>query len=96
MLLQLLVMKYHKGMDTHKWGGGWEGVQVDTIIEDNDNCHISKSDTIASDVPGLAWAQSLGSGWAWVGSGLLKLKPDPELRAGPGLGLVRLKPGLTA
>ena len=42
----------------------------------------------------LAWAQSLGLGWALVGSGLLKLKPSPELRAGPGLGLVGLKPRL--
>jgi len=32
--------------------------------------------------------------WALAGSGLQKRKPDPELRAGPGLGLVRLKPGL--
>jgi hypothetical protein len=50
--------------------------------------------TVLSDVPGPAWAQSPGLGWASVGSGLLKLKPGPELRAGPGLGLVGLKPGL--
>jgi hypothetical protein len=37
-----------------------------------------------------------GLGWASEGSGLLKLKPDPELRARPGLGLVRLEPGLTS
>src|SRR5258705_10445062 len=47
-----------------------------------------------SDLPGLAWAQSPGLGWALAGSGLQKPKPDPELRAGPGLGLVGLKPGL--
>ena len=47
-----------------------------------------------SDVPGPAWAQSPGLGWASVGSGLLKLKPGPELRAGLGLGFVGLKPGL--
>ena len=47
-----------------------------------------------SDVPGPAWAQSLGLGWALAGSGLPKPKPDPQLRAGPGLGLVGLKPGL--
>jgi hypothetical protein len=47
-----------------------------------------------SDVPGPAWAQSPGLGWASAGSGLQKSKPDPELRAGPGLGLVGLKPGL--
>jgi hypothetical protein len=45
-------------------------------------------------VPGPAWAQSPGLGWALAGSGLQKPKPDPELRAGPGLGLVGLKPGL--
>jgi hypothetical protein len=45
-------------------------------------------------VPGPAWAQSPGLGWALAGSGLPKPKPDPELRAGPGLGLVGLKPGL--
>ena len=49
---------------------------------------------IFSDVPGPAWAQSLGLGWALAGSGLPKPKPDPELRARPGLGLVGLKPGL--
>ena len=49
---------------------------------------------ITSDVPGPAWAQSPGLGWALAGSGLQKPKPDPELRAGPGLGLVGLKPGL--
>ena len=42
---------------------------------------------IFSDVPGPAWAQSPGLGWALAGSGLPKPKPDPELRAGPGLGL---------
>ena len=47
-----------------------------------------------SDVPGPAWAQSLGLGWALAGSGLQKRTPDPELRAGPGLGLVGLKPRL--
>jgi len=35
-------------------------------------------------------------GWASEGSGLPKLKPDPELRAGPGLGLVGLEPGLAS
>ena len=40
-----------------------------------------------SDVPGPAWAQSPGLGWALAGSGLPKPKPDPQLRAGPGLGL---------
>jgi hypothetical protein len=50
----------------------------------------------SSDVPGPAWAQASGLGWALEGSGLLKLKPDPELRAGPGLGLVGLEPGLTS
>src|SRR6267154_3826961 len=49
---------------------------------------------LPSDVPGPAWAQSPGLGWALAGSGLPKPKPDPELRAGPGLGLVGLKPGL--
>jgi len=48
----------------------------------------------SSDVPGPAWAQSLGLGWALAGSGLQKPKPDPELRAGSGLGLVGLEPGL--
>ena len=47
-----------------------------------------------SDVPGPAWAQTLGLGWALVGLGLPKVKPDPELRLGPGSGLVGLKPGL--
>jgi hypothetical protein len=46
-----------------------------------------------SDVPGPACAQSPCLGWALAGSGLQKPKPDPELRAGPGLGLVGLKPG---
>ena len=45
-------------------------------------------------MPGRAWAQALGSGWASEGSGLRNPKPDPELRAGPGLGLVGLEPGL--
>ena len=49
---------------------------------------------VFSDVPGLAWAQSPGLGWALAGSGLPKPKPDPQLSAGPGLGLVGLKPGL--
>jgi hypothetical protein len=49
-----------------------------------------------SDVPGRAWAQALGSGWALEGLGLRNLKPDPELRAGLGLGLVGLKPGLSS
>ena len=49
-----------------------------------------------SDVPGRAWAQALGSGWASEGLGLRNLKPNPELRAGPGLGLVGLKPGLSS
>ena len=35
-----------------------------------------------------------GLGWAFVGSGFPKLKPDPELRVGLGLGLVGLEPGL--
>ena len=47
-----------------------------------------------SDVPGPAWAQGPGSGWALAGSGFQKHKHNPELRAGPGLGLVGLKPGL--
>jgi hypothetical protein len=47
-----------------------------------------------SDVPGPAWAQSPGLGWALVGLGLPDPKPDPELRLGLGLGLVGLKPGL--
>jgi hypothetical protein len=51
-------------------------------------------DLDCSDVPGPAWAQSPGLGWALAGSGLQKPKPDPELRAGPGLGLVGLEPGL--
>ena len=50
----------------------------------------------ASDVPGRAWAQTLGSGWASEGLGLRNLKPDPELRAGLGSGLVGLKPGLSS
>ena len=50
----------------------------------------------SSDVPGPAWAQSLGLGWALAGSGLQKPKPNPELRARPGLGLVGLEPGLTS
>ena len=45
-------------------------------------------------MPGPAWAQSPGLGWASVGSGLLILKPDPEPEVGPGLGLVRPEPGL--
>jgi len=49
--------------------------------------------TSASDVPGPAWAQSPGLGWASAGLGLPKPKPDPELRAGLGLGLVGLEPG---
>jgi hypothetical protein len=48
----------------------------------------------SSDVPGPAWAQTLGLGWALVGLGLPKVKPDPEPRLGPGSGLVGLKPGL--
>jgi hypothetical protein len=48
----------------------------------------------SSDVPGLAWAQSPGLGWALVGLGLPDPKPDPELRLGLGLGLVGLKPRL--
>jgi hypothetical protein len=47
-----------------------------------------------SDVPGPAWAQASGLGWASQGSGLPKREPGPELRAGPGLGLVGLEPGL--
>jgi hypothetical protein len=47
-----------------------------------------------SDVPGPAWAQSPGLGWASAGSGLPILKPDPEPTVGPGLGLVGLEPGL--
>ena len=47
-----------------------------------------------SDVPGLAWAQSPGLGWASAGSGFSKPKPDPEPIVGPGLGLVGLKPRL--
>ena len=47
-----------------------------------------------SDVPGPAWAQTLGLGWALVGLGLPKVKPDPEPRLGPGSGLVGLEPGL--
>ena len=47
-----------------------------------------------SDVPGPAWAQSLGLGWVPVGLGFTKLKSSPELRAQLGLGLVRLKPRL--
>jgi hypothetical protein len=50
--------------------------------------------TNLSDVPGPAWAQSPGLGWASAGLGLPKSKPDPELRAGLGLGLVGLEPGL--
>jgi hypothetical protein len=49
---------------------------------------------LASDVPGPAWAQASGLGRAFGGSGLQKVKPDPKLRAGPGLGLVGLEPGL--
>jgi hypothetical protein len=48
------------------------------------------------DVPGRAWAQALGSGWASEGLGLRNLKPHPELRAGLGLGLVGLKPRLSS
>jgi hypothetical protein len=51
---------------------------------------------VGSDVPGRAWAQALGSGWASEGLGSRNPKPDPELRAGPGLGLVGLKPGLAS
>jgi hypothetical protein len=43
---------------------------------------------VLSDVPGPALALE--------GSGLLKLKPNPKLRARPGLGLVRLEPRLTS
>jgi len=68
------------------WYSCWETELLET---DPDQYFI-----LDSDVPGPAWAQTLGLGWAWVGSGLLKLKPDPDLRAGPGLGLVGLKPGL--
>jgi hypothetical protein len=46
------------------------------------------------DVPGPAWAQASGLGWASQGSGLPKREPGPELRAGLGLGLVGLEPGL--
>jgi len=35
-----------------------------------------------------------GLGWAFVGSGFSKLKPDPKLRVRLGLGLVRLEPRL--
>jgi len=49
-----------------------------------------------SDVPGWAWAQALGSGWASEGLGLRNPRPDPELRAGLGLGLVGLKPRLSS
>ena len=54
--------------------------------------HIMLNTT--SDVPGWAWAQALGLGWAFKGSGLRKVKPDPKLTAGLGLGLVGLEPGL--
>ena len=47
-----------------------------------------------SDVPGPAWAQSPGLGWASAGLGLSDLKPGPELRLGLGLGLIGLEPGL--
>ena len=43
---------------------------------------------VLSDVPGPALALE--------GSGLLKLEPNPKLRARPGLGLVRLEPMLTS
>jgi hypothetical protein len=49
---------------------------------------------VDSDVPGIAWAQASGLGWASHGSGLPKHEPGPELRARPGLGLVGLEPGL--
>ena len=54
----------------------------------------STDHAVHSDVPGPAWAQSLGLGWASAGSGLPKLKPDPGPAVGPGLGLVGLEPGL--
>jgi len=59
-------------------------------------CQITSGglDNAVSDVPGLAWVQSLGLGWASVGSGLLVLKPDPEPEVGPGLGLVGPEPRL--
>ena len=66
-------------------------VSLHTIRIQNAGILIVHAD---NDVPGPAWAQRPGLGWALVGSGLLKLKPSPELRAGPGLGLVGLKPGL--
>jgi hypothetical protein len=43
-------------------------------------------DVRGSDVLGLAWAQTLGLGWALEGLGLRNPRPDPELRAGLGLG----------
>ena len=54
----------------------------------------SVSNSASSDVPGWAWAQASGLGWAFKGSGLRKVKPDPKLLAGLGLGLVGLEPGL--
>ena len=45
---------------------------------------------------GWAWAQALVLGWASEGLDLRNLKPDPDLRAVLGLGLVGLKPGLSS
>ena len=52
-------------------------------------------DGSSNDVPGQAWAQA-GLAAASEGLGLRNPKPDPELRAGLGLGLVGLKPGLAS
>ena len=52
------------------------------------NCfHLAstvETDDGISDVPGPAWAQTLGLDWASVGLGLPEPKPNPELRASPG------------
>jgi hypothetical protein len=61
--------------------------ELNTTTDEDDNDE-------SSDVPGLAWAQSLGLGWALVDLGLPDPKPDPELRLWLGLGLVGLEPGL--
>ena len=58
------------------------------------NKNIKGGPVVASDVPGPAWAQSPGLGWASAGSGLQILKPDPEPTVRPGSGLVGLEPRL--
>ena len=78
-------------LDRYKYGD--KGLPA---LRMNSGSGLERDILSASDVPGRAWAQALGSGWASEGLGLRNLRPDPELRAGPGLGLVGLKPGLSS